>query len=163
MKKILTIVVVLSFVSCRPYTQIFLSQESRTTFLEDSCDVYMISQLKYALDSIDYLTLQNPTMLLNSIEMGSPCDYYSRKMFHPQQGDTTIWLLTIRPFNTRNEEIILGNLYTLYPNQDSVLVLERRVKEYSQTKEFERGDYMILTYYIENDTTTRIHLGKRRL
>lgn len=128
----------------------------------DSCDVHMISQLHQALDSTDYWTLQNPTMLLDSIEMVSPCDYYTKKMFHPQQNDSAIWLLTIRPFRTGSNEIILGNLYTLYPDQDSVMVLERRVKEYSQTKEFERGEYMILTYYIENDTTTRSHLGKKK-
>ena len=139
-----------------------MNQDSRNTFFEDSCDVHMISQLHKALDSPDNWTRQNPAMLLDSIEMKSPCDYYAKKMFHPQQNDTAIWLLTIRPFQTSREEIILGNLYTLYPGQDSMLVLERRVKEYSQTEDFERGKYMVFTYYIKNDTTTRKHLGKRK-
>jgi hypothetical protein len=115
------------------------------------------------MDSTDIWTLQNPTMLLNSIEKDSPCDYYTKKIYDPQQYDSAIWLFTIRPFQTGRGQIILGNLYTLYPGQDSMIVLERRVKEYSQTNEFERGKYIILTYYIENDTTIRKHLGKKKL
>jgi len=163
MKKILTLALFLSFISCSPYLRIFVNQDSRNTFFEDSCDVRMINQLNDALDSTDYYTLQNPTTLLESIEMNSPCDYFTKKMYPAEQNDTTIWLFTIRPFQTGKKEIMLGNLYTLYPGQDSMLVLERRVKEYSQTEDFERGKYLILTYYIEDDTISRTHLGKKKL
>jgi hypothetical protein len=163
MKKTLIIALFLSCLSCSPYVRIFLSQESRSTFLEDSCDVHMIRQLHQVLDSTDIWTLQNPTMLLSNMVMDATCDYYTKKIYEPQENDSAIWLFTIKPFLTGKEQIILGNLYTLYPAQDSVIVLERRVKEYSQTEDFERGKYIILTYYIENDTTIRKHLGKKKL
>ena len=70
--------------------------------------------------------------------------------------------MTIRPVQVGHDLIILGNLYTLNPNQDSIFIFERRVKEYSQNDDFESGKYVVFTYYIENDTTTIIRTGTRK-
>ena len=57
------------------------------------------------------------------------------------------------------DEIIVGSLYKLFPGNESDLVFERRIKEYTQKSEFESGKYLGLTYYIENDTTMIVKLG----
>ena len=67
--------------------------------------------------------------------------------------------MTIRPATIGKNEIILGNLYTFYPKQDSTFIYLRRVKEYSQMKEFESGKYMVFTYFVKNETTTIVKKG----
>ena len=161
MKKTFTIAFLCSLLSCTPYQKLFLSPKYSNTFLEDSCDVHMIVQLKQILDSTEYWTLQNPTILLDDIKLDASCEYYLKKLYHPQDKDSAIWLLTISPYQVKRKEVVVGNLYTFYPNQDSFIILERRVKEYEQYGEFESGQYIVLTYVIENGTTNSIELGPK--
>jgi len=101
-------------------------------------------------------------LLLGDLIEESECVYYSYRLYPPLNKDSAIWVMTIRPVLVGKDEIILGNLFTFDPNQDSTFIYQRRVKEYSQMEDFESGKYVVFTYFVENDTTTIIKAGKRR-
>jgi hypothetical protein len=158
MKKIIAITILTSVFSCTPYQKLILTPANRNDLLKDNCDVMVMNQLGQSLDTIEYSSTSYQTKLLEEIFEEFDCDYFAIK-FYPPRGDSTVWLTTIRPAIVGKDEIILGSLYTFYPHQDSAFVYQRRVKEYSQRKEFESGKYMVFTYYIEDDTTTIVKVG----
>jgi hypothetical protein len=162
MKKVFALIILTSLISCSPYQRMFLSSANRSTFVEDSCDVTVLRQLKQVTDTNeDWWKVQDPATLLGDVETDPACEYYSKKFLAPLHKDSTIWVMTIRPVQVGKKEIILGNLYTLKPNQDSGFVFLRRVKEYSQYENFERGKYVVFTYYLEDDSTSVVKLGSR--
>ena len=161
MKKTIAVAVFISFFSCTPYQRLFLSPANLNTVLEDSCDVIVISRLIQMLDTIQYDSTINQHYLLENLIEDVNCEYYAYKFFPSHPNDSAIWLTTIRPTIVGNDEIILGNIYTFDPNQDSTFIFKRRIKEYSQKTDFESGNYVVFTYFIENDTTTIVKLGKR--
>ena len=158
MKKIIAITILTSIFSCTPYQKLILIPANRNNILKDNCDVLVINQLRQSLDTIEYNKTLDQTRLIEDIITEFECEYYANK-FYPPREDSTIWLMTIRPVIVGKDEIILGNLYTFYPKQDSTFIFQRRVKEYSQMKEFESGKYMVFTYFVENDTTTIVKTG----
>ena len=162
MKKIIAIAILTLIFSCTPYQRMFLSPANLNNFLEDSCDVLVINQLKQVLDTIEYNKTLDQISLLEDLIEESECVYYSNRFYPPLNKDSAIWLMTIRPVQVGKDEIILGNLYTFDPNQDSTFTFQRRVKEYSQMEDFESGKYVVFTYFVENDTTTIIKAGTRR-
>jgi hypothetical protein len=161
MKKIIAIAVFISFFSCTPYQRLFLNPANLHSVLEDSCDVIVITRLKQILDTIEYDSTINQYLLLEDLINDSECEYYAYKFYPPHPNDSAIWLTTIRPVLAGKNEIILGNIYTFEPNQDSTFIFKRRMKEYSQKADFESGKYVVFTYFVENDTTTIIKLGTR--
>ena len=162
MKNLFALFIFTTMLACTPYQRMFLTPTSRTSFLEDSCDIEVISHLKEVIDTTElWWSIHNPKILLEAAQTGLPCEYYSKELYSPLRKDSAIWLLTIRPVQVGKDEIILGNLYTFKPNQDSVFVFERRVKQYSQREIFESGKYFVLTYYVENGTTTIVKTGSR--
>ena len=158
MKKIIAIIIITSIVSCTPYQKLILIPANRNNILKDSCDVLVINKLRQSLDTIEYNKNLDQTRLLEEIINECECDYYANK-FYPPREDSTIWLMTIQPVIVGKDEIILGNLYTFYPKQDSTFIFQRRVKEYSQMKEFESGKYLVFTFFVDNDTTTMVKVG----
>ena len=162
MKKIIAIAIFISFFSCTPYQRIFLSPTIRHTVLEDSCDVIVITRLKQLLDTIPYDSTIIQYHLFENLINDSECEYYAYKLIPPHPNDSAVWLTTIRPAIIGKNEIILGNIYTFDPNQDSTFIFKRRIKEYSQKTDFESGKYVIFTYFIENDSTTIVKLGTRK-
>ena len=162
MKKVIAIVVFASLVSCTPYQRLFLSPANLHRVLEDSCDVSVITRLKQILDTTGYDTHINRYLLLEDLIKDSDCDYYAYKFYPPHPDDPDIWLTTIRPVQVGKNEIILGNIYTFEPDQDFAFIFKRRIKEYSQKKDFERGKYVVFTYFVENDSTTIVKLGTRK-
>lgn len=164
MSKLVIIVLATTILSCTPYQRLFINSEARADFWTDSCDISMLTQLDHKLDSVDYLSLEDPNTLLDELLISSECDYAHQKLFPPRQTDSTIWLFTIRPYQVRDDEVLVGSLYTLFRSveQDSVLILERRVKAYSQSKEFERGKYVVLTYIINDESNASVKLGKKK-
>ena len=161
MKKIIAITILTSIFSCTPYQKLILIPANRNNILKDNCDVLVINQLRQSLDTIEYNKTLDQTRLIEDIIAESECEYYTNK-FYPPREDSSIWLLTIRPVIVGKDEIILGNLFTFYPKQDSTFTFQRRVKEYSQKVEFESGKYVVFTYFVENDSTTMIKVGKRK-
>jgi hypothetical protein len=161
MKKIITIAVFVAFVSCTPYQRLFLNKANLHSVLEDSCDVFVITRLKQILDTIEYEPIINQNLLLEDLINDSECEYYAYKLYPPHPNDSAIWLTTIRPLLVGKDKIILGNLYTFEPNQDSTFIFKRRIKEYSQKADFESGKYVVFTYFVKNDTTTIIKVGTR--
>ena len=162
MKNIITITILVSIFSCTPYQRMFLSPANLNNFLEDSCDVLVINHLKQILETIEYDKTLDQTLLLEDLIKDSECEYYANRFYPQLHKDSAIWLLTIRPARVGVDEIILGNLYTFDPNQDSTFIFQRRVKEYSQMEEFESGKYVVFTYFVENDSTTIVKAGTRR-
>ncbi len=162
MRKVLTLIILTSILSCTPFQRMFISPANLSTFRQDSCDVNVLSHLKQVIDTTEFWwKVQDPTTLLEVVETDPICEYYAKKFLSPLHKDSTIWVLTIRPVQVGKNEIILGNLYTLEPNQDSGFVFLRRVKEYSQYDDFERGKYLVFTYYLEEDSTTIVKTGSR--
>jgi len=162
MKKIFVIVLQTTFFACTPYQRMFLAPANFSTFQDDSCDVNVISHLKQVIDTTEFWwRIHDHAILLEDVGADPRCEYYSKELFSPLHKDSTIWLLTIRPVQVGKDVITLGNLYTFNPNQDSIFIFERRVKEYSQNDEFESGKYLVFTYYIEDDTTTIVKIGSR--
>ena len=145
MKKIIAIAILTLIFSCTPYQRMFLSPANLNNFLEDSCDVLVINQLKQVLDTIEYNKTLDQISLLEDLIEESECVYYSNRFYPPLNKDSAIWLMTIRPVQVGKDEIILGNLYTFDPNQDSTFTFQRRVKEYSQMEDFESGKYVVFT------------------
>ena len=162
MKKIIAISILILGFSCTPYQRIFLNSANRSTFLEDSCDIFVIKQLKLLLDAAGYYKVDEQTLLLEDLLNASECEYYVNRFYPASDQDSTIWLLSIRPISTGKDELIIGNLYTFDPDQDSAFIFQRRVKEYSQTEDFESGKYVVFTYLIENDTTIIVKAGTSR-
>jgi hypothetical protein len=161
MKKIIAIVISISIFSCSPYQRMFLSPANLNSVLEDSCDMLTITSLKQLLDTIEFDNTTKQNELLEDLINDPECKHYTYKLFPPKPEDSTIWLTTIRPVLIGKDEIILGNLYTFKPNQDSIFIFQRRMKEYSQKADFESGKYVVFTYFVENDTTTIIKVGTR--
>lgn len=162
MKKIIAIVILTTFFSCTPYQRMFLAPANLSTFIDDSCDVNVISHLKQVIDTTEFWwRIHDPAILLEDVRPDPSCEYHSKKLISPLHKDSTIWLLTIRPVQVGKDEITLGNLYTFNPNQDSIFIFERRVKKYSQNDDFESGKYLVFTYYVEDDTTTVVKTGSR--
>ena len=162
MKKVFALVILTSILACTPYQRMFLTPANLSTFLDDSCDVNVVSHLKQVIDTTEFWwKILDPAILLEDVKTDPTCKYYSKEIFSPLHKDSTIWLLTIRPVQVGKDEIILGNLYTFNPNQDSIFIFERRVKEYSQNDDFESGKYLVFTYYVEDDTTTIVKTGSR--
>jgi hypothetical protein len=161
MKKIIALALFISFFACTPYQRLFLSPANRHSVLEDSCDVIIITRLQQMLDTIQYDSIISQYHLFDNLIKDTDCEYYAYKLFPPHPNDSAIWLTTIRPAIVGKNEIILGNLYTFDPNQDSTFIFKRRIKEYSQKKDFESGNYVVFTYFIENDSTTIVKLGTR--
>jgi len=162
MKKIIVLAVFVSFFSCTPYQRLFLNPANLHSVLEDSCDVMVITRLKQMLDTIQYDSNVDQNLLLEDLINDSDCEYYAFKFYPPHPEDSAIWLTTIRPVRVGKDEIILGNLYTFEPNQDSAFIFKRRMKGYSQKTDFERGKYVVFTYFVENDSTTIVKLGTRK-
>lgn len=158
MKKIIAITILALIFSCTPYQKLILIPASRNSILKDSCDILVINQLRRSLDTIKYYETLDQTRVLDEIVSDIEYNYYENK-FYPPREDSTIWLMTIRPAIVGKDEIILGSLYTFYLEQDSTFIFQRRVKEYSQMKEFESGKYMVFTYFVDNDTTIIIKTG----
>jgi hypothetical protein len=161
MKKIVALCLLTTLLSCTPYQKLFLVPSNLHPFLDNSCDVDVVLRLQQVLDTTEYWKLDDPDLLLDHIADDTACTYFLKKIYHPAEEDSAIWLLTIRPEQVGKDEIILGNLYTFHPYSDTAVVFERRVKEYSQTKDFERGKYVGFTYYIENDSISTIKTGTR--
>jgi len=161
MKKIIAITILTTIFSCTPFQKLILIPANLNNILQDSCDILVINQLSQSLDTIDYNKILDQTRLLEVIIDETECEYFANKLYPPRE-DSTIWLMTIRPAPVGKREIILGNLYTLHPKQDSTFIFQRRVKEYSQMKKFESGKYIVFTYFVENDTTTIVKTGKGR-
>ncbi len=162
MKKVFVFVILTAILACTPYQRMFLTPVNLSIFIDDNCDVNVVSHLKQVIDTTEFWwKIQDLTILLEDDRIDPTCEYYSKQLFSPLREDSTISLLTIRPVQVRKDEIILGNLYTFIPNQDSIFIFERRVKEYTQYEDFERGKYMVFTYYVENDTTTIVRIGSR--
>jgi hypothetical protein len=113
------------------------------------------------IDTTSNLAHQDPDFLMGDIESDTCCEYYAKELFLPPDNDSAIWLRTIRPVKVGRADIIIGNLYTLYPNNDTSIIFERRIKEYSQIDNFEGGKYIGFTYFLHNDTTTIIKLGTK--
>lgn len=113
------------------------------------------------LDTFQYDSTINQQYLIQNLIDDSDCEYYTYHLFPPRSEDSAIWLTTIRPVIVGKKEIILGNIYTFEPNQDSAFIFKRRMKEYSQKTDFESGNYVVFTYFVENDTTTIIKLGTK--
>lgn len=160
MKKILAVAIAMVALvfSCSPVQKLVVLPANRNEILTDSCDISVMNQLRVSLDTIGYDHTEDQTRRLEAILNASDCRYYASE-FYPPREDSSVWLLTIRPVMLGKEELILGNLYTFYPQQDSSIFFQRRIKEYSQTKEFESGKYVVFTYYIEEDTTTIVKKG----
>lgn len=159
--RFISLALALIIVSCTPYQRLMLVPSNRDALLTDTCDVRIISQLDHYIDSAGYASLNDPGSLPEKIGPDT-CTYYLRELFSPVRNDSSIWLLTIRPAYAGKKEILVGNLYTLYPAEgDSMIAFERRIKEYSQTEKFESGKYLGFTYFVENDTTVIIKLGTR--
>ena len=158
MRRFLLITILTALFSCTPYQQLMVMPAKRNTILKDSCDLAVITRLRDALDTVSYDQTSVQSGLLEEIIGGSGCAHYSH-LFYPPREDSSMWFLTIRPAKVGKEEIILGNLYTFYPGQDSVFIFHRRIKEYAQVKEFESGKYMGFTYILENDSTAIIKTG----
>jgi hypothetical protein len=114
------------------------------------------------LDTIQYDSSIFQHVLLENLINDSKCEYYAYKFIPPYPNNSAIWLTTIRPATIGKNEIILGNIYTFDPDQDSTFIFKRRIKEYSQKTDFESGKYVVFTYFIENDTTTIVKLGTRK-
>ena len=162
MKQVIAIALLITIVSCSPYHRMFLNPANRVSLLADSCDLVLITSLKQSLDTIEYVNTINQNMTLEDLIKDSECEYYAYKFYPYPHKDSSIWLTTIRPVVIGKDEIILGNLYTFEPDQDSTFIFQRRVKEYSQKVEFESGKYVVFTYFVENDSTTMIKVGKRK-
>lgn len=160
MKKIIAITILTSILSCTPYQKLIFFPADRNAILMDSCDVSVLNRLRQSFDTIDFNRPVDQTGLMEKIIEESGCDYYATEFF-PPRGDSTLWLMTIRPVTVDQDEIILGNLYTFHPRRDSTFVFQRRVKEYTQMKEFESGKYMVFTYFADNDTTVIVKVGAR--
>jgi hypothetical protein len=158
MKKIIIITILASIFSCTPFQKLILIRANLDNFLKDSCDILVINRLSQSLDTIEYSTILDQNTLLEVIINETECEYFANKLYPPRE-DSTIWLMTIEPAHVGKGEIIIGNLYTLHPKQDSTFIFQRRVKEYSQMEKFESGKYIVFTYYIENDTTTIVKTG----
>ncbi|MFO7671088.1 MAG: hypothetical protein R6W31_15630 [Bacteroidales bacterium] len=112
---------------------------------------------------MDFPTIENPNTLLDDIVFDSECNYFQKQVFPPRDLDSMVWFFTIRPIQVGKHEAKIGSLYTLFPDTGSAskLIIERRVKEYSQTEKFEMGKYMVMTYVIEDDTVSSINLGNK--
>ncbi len=162
MKKIIALGLLSTIMACSPYQKMFLSPANYSVFLENSCDLQLISHLKQIIDTTEYWECNDPSIFLKEVKKDSSCTYYSKELFPPLHKDSAIWLRTIRPVRIGQDELILGNLYTFIPNQDSIFILTRRVKEYTQNEDFESGTYMGFTYYIHDDSTTVIKTGTRK-
>ncbi len=149
-----------SVFSCTPYQKMLMLPAKGNDMLHQDCDLSVIKQFSQALDSIAYDNTDFQLWLLESLVEESGCEYYSYK-FYPPHIDSSIWLVTIRPALDGEEEIILGNLYTFFPNRKkgSPVMFQRRIKEYSQKEEFETGKYFVFNYTIEEDTTTVVRKG----
>lgn len=158
MKQIILITVLASVFSCTPYQRLILMPANRNEILTDSCDLSVIYKLSQALDTIGSDESLEQTGLLDAIISESECEYFAHKLYPPGE-DSTLWLLTIRPVTSGKDEIILGNLYTLHPKTDSSYIFQRRVKVYSQMKDFESGKYIVFTYTVLGDTTTMVKSG----
>ncbi len=161
MKKIVTIGLLSALLSCSPYQRLFLNPAHLDSFLENSCDVQVIHQLKNVLDTTQYWTYDDPDILLRHLYTDTTCQYHLQKIFYPVEKDSAVWFLTIRTVHVGKDDIILGNLYTFQPNQDTLLSFERRVRKYSQTDEFESGKYVGFTYYMKDDSTSVVKTGTR--
>ena len=162
MKQVIAIAILITIVSCSPYQRMFLNSANLVSVLEDSCDLVVITRLKQSLDTIEYVNTINQNMTLEDLIKYSECEYYAYKFYPPPHKDSSIRLTIIQPVLIGKDEIILGNLYTFEPNQDSNFIFQRRVKEYSQKVEFESGKYVVFTYFIENDTTILIKAGTKK-
>lgn len=161
MKKIVTIGLLSALLSCTPYQRLFLNPAHLDSFLENSCDVEVIHQVKSVLDSTEYWTYENPDILLNHVHIDTACQYHLQRFFQPLEKDSAVWFLTIRTVHVGKDDIVLGNLYTFRPDQDTLLSFERRVKQYAQANEFESGKYVGFTYYMKNDSTSVVKTGTR--
>lgn len=161
MKKIITITILISIFSCTPFQRMIIIPANLNNFLEDSCDLLLVKQLKQSLDTIEYNKHIDQTRLLEELIKESECEYYANRLDPPHE-DSSIWLMTIRPELVGKSELIIGNLFTFDPNQDSTFIFQRRVKEYSQKEDFETGKYVVFTYFLENDTTIIIKAGTRK-
>lgn len=159
MKKIIALTILASIFSCTPFQKLILIPSNRNSILQDSCDVSMISRLRQTLDTIGYNQTLDYTKVMEEIMNDAECDYSASKLYPPRE-DSTVWIMTIRPVRVGKDEIILGNLYTLYPQHDSTFIFQRRLKEYSQMKEFESGKYVVFTYFEDHDSTTIIKAGR---
>lgn len=161
MKKIMTIGLLSALLSCTPYQRLFINPAHLDSFLENSCDVEVIHQLKTVLDSTAYWTYEDPNVLLEHVDMDPACQYHLQRIFHPLEKDSAVWFLTIRTVQLGKDDIVLGNLYTFRPDQETLLSFERRVKQYTQTGEFESGKYVGFTYYVKDDSTSVVKTGTR--
>ena len=161
MRRILSIALLATILSCTPYQRLILNPSNLNTLLNDSCDVEIMSQLKHMLDTTNNLEQKNPDILMGDFETDTCCEYYAKELFLSSDTDSAIWLRTIRPVKVGRAEILVGNLYTLYPTKDPSIIFERRIKEYSQSDNFEGGKYVGFTYFLENDSTTIIKLGTK--
>lgn len=161
MKKIFAFTLLGMIFSCTPYQKLMLNPAHRNSMLHDRCDVLLIDELRHSLDTIDPDQTSVQSGLLEEITGEFDCEYYTAR-FYPPREDSTLWFLTIRPVVVDEDEIILGNLYTFYPGGDSTFMFQRRVKAYSQMKEFESGKYVVFNYFAESDTTFAVKIGKRK-
>jgi len=145
--------------ACSPYQKLIYYPAKRNSILLDSCDSLLISQMKQTLELMDPGSPFDPAALPDATPEAPGCRYDAVEVL-PPRADSSIWLLAIRPATVGRDEIILGSLYTFYPGQDSTFTFIRRIKEYSQNREFEGGKYMVFTYYYQNDSLTVVKAGK---
>ncbi len=179
MKKAILFSIIAVIMGCTPYQRLFLPTGNLQSFLRDSCDIQTVKNLKQLLDTADYRLHEDreahpeeamEDAMANAVAdamedaMEDPfCKYLNGELIRPVYPDSSVWLLLIKPAQVGNDEIILGSLYTFPLNQDSVFRFIRRVKEYSQPREFESGKYVVFNYTIENDSTTIVRAGTRKM
>jgi hypothetical protein len=161
-KKFFTLAFIVTTLSCSPYQRLIVNPTHLNSVLKDSCDLLVMKQLKYVLDTNEFYPDNQQDMDFKEMAINTDCRYDASRLYPPSIIDSAIWLMTIRPVTVGKDEIILGSLYTVDQMQDSVYVLHRRIKEYQQKKDFESGRYMVFTYFIENDSTSIVKLGRRK-
>ena len=162
MKKIIAAVLLSLFMACTPSQNLFFHPAAIRGILNDTCDVRMIRDLKLIHDSLGYWPFNDTLVLPDEVVTVDSCKFHLKKYYYPPAEDSAILLLTIRPYQMGRNEVVIGSLYSLNQNQDSIFSLERRIKTYTQKDEFENGTYMRFTYYIENDTSTIVKLGSMK-
>ena len=148
MIRYLLIISALFLFSCSPYQRLVLNPSNLSEFLNDSCDLRLIQAIGYESEISAY---EN--------ENQDNCVYFTQRFMNAPEYDSSRWFLAIEPVLVGKDEIIVGNLYKIFPLNGSGLIYERRIKEYSQKKNFEGGKYMGFTYYVEDDSTKIIKLG----
>ncbi len=161
MKKLIILLLLGASFSCSPYQRLMLHHESRSRILIDSCEIALLSQFHAAL-SHDSLAKGDPARIFSELQRETECSFLQSHVFPQRPTDSDIWVYTIKTCLSGQKEVFIGSLFTLFPGYaaDSTFVLERRIKQYNQGKEFERGRYMVFHYSLMGDSILSIKTGE---